>query len=130
MLLTTIGSGINMLFSLRDPSIYISTFVIQLVAYPIGLGWDLVMPDHEFTTFGLKWNLKPGKFNMKEHTIIGLSAVSKWRGMLANETQWSWLTPPMETGLLIPLILLWHSRSGTTRTSVGGLHYYTQSPLK
>jgi hypothetical protein len=48
-----------MLFSLRDPSIYISTFVIQLVAYPIGLGWDLVMPDHKFTTFGLKWNLKP-----------------------------------------------------------------------
>lgn len=61
-----------MLFSLRNPSIYITTFVIQLVAYPIGLGWDLIMPNHEFNTFGLRWNFKPGKFNMKEHTIIGL----------------------------------------------------------
>jgi len=72
LILTTVGSGINMLFSLRNPSIYITTFVVQLVAYPIGLGWDLVMPNHEFNTFGLRWNLKPGKFNMKEHTIIGL----------------------------------------------------------
>lgn len=34
LILTTVGSGINMLFSLRNPSIYITTFVIQLVAYP------------------------------------------------------------------------------------------------
>jgi hypothetical protein len=70
LILCTVGSAINMLFSLRNPSVSVTTYVIQLVAYPIGLLWDLVMPDHQFSVFGLKFNLKPGKFNMKEHTII------------------------------------------------------------
>lgn len=47
---------------------------IQLIAYPLGLGWDLIFPDHEFNVFGLKFNLKPGKFNIKEHTIIVVMA--------------------------------------------------------
>lgn len=59
-----------MLFSLRNPSVVITTFVIQLVAYPIGLGWDLIFPDKEFTIFGIKFNMKPGKFNFKEHVVI------------------------------------------------------------
>lgn len=59
-----------MLFSLRNPSVTITTYVVQLVAYPIGLGWDLVMPDREWNLWGLKFNLKPGKFNYKEHVII------------------------------------------------------------
>ena len=36
LLLCTIGSGVNMLFSMRNPSILVTTYVIQLVAYPIG----------------------------------------------------------------------------------------------
>lgn len=59
-----------MLFSLRNPSISITTYVIQLIAYPIGRGWDLVMPDREWTLFGIKFNLRPGKFNHKEHVVI------------------------------------------------------------
>jgi hypothetical protein len=70
MLLCTLGSGINMLFSLRNPTVSITTYVIQLIAYPIGLGWDLVMPDRVWTVFGLKFNLRPGRFNYKEHVII------------------------------------------------------------
>ena len=70
LFLCTIGSGVNMLLSLRNPSIVITTFVIQLVAYPIGLGWDLIFPDRVFNLFGLKFNLKPGPFNYKEHVII------------------------------------------------------------
>ncbi|KAI1485474.1 small oligopeptide transporter [Biscogniauxia mediterranea] len=66
LLLCTAGSAINMLFSLRNPSITINTYVIQLIAYPIGLGWDLIFPDREFNIRGLKFNLKPGKFNFKE----------------------------------------------------------------
>jgi hypothetical protein len=42
ILLTTIASSINLLFSLRNPSIIVTTYCVQLVAYPIGLGWDLV----------------------------------------------------------------------------------------
>jgi hypothetical protein len=68
--LCTIGSGVNMLFSLRNPTVLLTTYVIQLVAYPIGLGWDLVFPDREFSILGLKFNLKPGPFNIKEHVVI------------------------------------------------------------
>ena len=59
-----------MLFSLRNPSVAITTYVIQLISYPIGIGWDLVMPDREFNLWGLRFNLKPGKFNYKEHVVI------------------------------------------------------------
>jgi len=80
LLLCTIGSAVNMLFSMRNPSILVTTYVIQLVAYPIGLGWDLIMPDHDFHLLGLSFNLKPGKFNYKEHVIIVvMSNVSRLR---------------------------------------------------
>lgn len=74
MVLGTIASALNMLFSMRNPSISIGVYVIQLVAYPIGLGWAKVMPDREFNCFGVKFNLSPGKFNIKEHTIIIIMA--------------------------------------------------------
>lgn len=70
MLLCTVGSSVNMLFSLRNPNILLTTFVIQLISYPIGLGWDLIFPDRVFNLFGLKFNLKPGRFNVKEHVVI------------------------------------------------------------
>lgn len=70
MLLCTLGSGVNMLFSLRNPTVLLTTYVIQLVAYPIGLGWDLVFPNREFKILGVKFNLKPGPFNVKEHVVI------------------------------------------------------------
>lgn len=70
MLLCTIGSGVNMLLSLRNPSVVITTFVIQLVAYPIGRFWDVIFPDREFNVCGVKFNFKPGPFNYKEHVII------------------------------------------------------------
>lgn len=69
-----------MLFSLRNPSVSITTYVVQLVAYPLGLGWDLIMPDREWKVWGLKFNLKPGKFNQKEHVVIvAMSNVSTLR---------------------------------------------------
>ncbi|KAL8413706.1 hypothetical protein RB594_005091 [Gaeumannomyces avenae] len=70
LLLCTLGSGVNVVFSLRSPSVTINTYLIQLVAYPIGLLWDLVFPDHQFDVLGLKFNLKPGRFNFKEHAVI------------------------------------------------------------
>lgn len=80
LILCTVGSGINMLFSLRNPSVSINTYVIQLIAYPIGLGWDLIMPDRVWNVFGIKFNLRPGKFNFKEHVVIvAMSNVSGFR---------------------------------------------------
>lgn len=70
LFICTVGSGVNMLFSLRNPTVLLTTYVIQLIAYPIGLGWDLIFPDREFNVLGVKFNLKPGRFNVKEHVVI------------------------------------------------------------
>jgi hypothetical protein len=86
MLLSTIASAINMLFSLRNPSITITTYVVQLVAYPLGLGWDKVMPRRKFKTFGLEWSFNPGPFNMKEHTLIVAMANASFGGGAAYAT--------------------------------------------
>ena len=76
MLMVTLGSGMNMLFSMRSPSIVITAFVAQLVAYPIGVAWDLVMPKF----------LVPGKFNQKEHTLITVMANVSFSGGAAYST--------------------------------------------
>lgn len=80
MLLTTIGSGLNALFTLRSPAISITSIVAQLVAYPLGVGWSWAMPNRQFNTFGVKWNLNPGPFNFKEHTIIVIMANASFGG--------------------------------------------------
>lgn len=80
LILCTLGSGINMLFSLRNPSIEVTTYVIQLVAYPVGLLWDRIFPDHEFNVCGLRFNLCPGKFNFKEHVIITVMSNAAYGG--------------------------------------------------
>ena len=68
------GAGVNILFSMRAPSISISTLIAQLVAYPIGNLWAKYMPNRTFNTFGLEWELNPGTFTIKEHTLITIMA--------------------------------------------------------
>ncbi|KAI0835526.1 small oligopeptide transporter [Hypoxylon sp. FL0890] len=80
LILCTVGSAVNMLFSLRNPTITITTYVIQLVAYPIGLLWDMIFPDRQFSILGVKFNLKPGKFNFKEHVIIVVMSNAAYGG--------------------------------------------------
>lgn len=43
MLWTTIGSAINMLFSLRNPSISLTPVVTLLLSYPFGVAWQYSM---------------------------------------------------------------------------------------
>lgn len=74
MVLTTLGSGLNLFFSLRAPSITITSVVAQFIAFPLGTGWAKIMPNRKFRTFGLEWNLNPGPFNIKEHTLIVVMA--------------------------------------------------------
>ncbi|KAK3694789.1 putative isp4 protein [Podospora appendiculata] len=80
LLLCTIGSAVNMLLSLRNPTILLSTLVIQLISYPIGLGWDKIFPDRVFNVLGVKFNLKPGPFNFKEHVIIVVMSNAAYGG--------------------------------------------------
>lgn len=73
-LFTIIGAALNQLFSMRSPTISVSTLIAQLVAYPIGNFWGRYMPNRTFTTFGRKWTLNPGPFTIKEHTLITIMA--------------------------------------------------------
>ena len=74
LLFTTLGSGLNMLFSMRAPQLIISSLVAQLVAWPVGLAWQYALPNRQFKIGRLKFNLNPGPFNMKEHTVIVVMA--------------------------------------------------------
>ncbi|KAI9818049.1 MAG: hypothetical protein M1827_000673 [Pycnora praestabilis] len=86
MLLATIGSAVNMLFSMRAPAIVISSLVAQLISYPIGCAWAMVMPNHIFNTFGFEWSFNRGPFNMKEHTLITIMANATFGGGVAYST--------------------------------------------
>ncbi|KAL2868059.1 small oligopeptide transporter, OPT family [Aspergillus lucknowensis] len=86
LLLSTIGSALNMLFSLRQPYIIIPSYVAQVVAYPIGVAWANVMPNKNYTVFGLKFNLNPGPFSKKEHAIAVIMANATFGGGAAYAT--------------------------------------------
>ena len=80
LILTTVCCGVNALFFLRFPIVSIGPYVVQLIAYPMGVGWAKVMPNHEVTLFGKKMNLNPGPFNVKEHVIIVAMANAAFGG--------------------------------------------------
>ena len=70
-----IGSVLNQLFSLRQPSVTISAFVGQLLAYPVGVAWARMMP------IGI---LNPDRhFNVKEHALITIMANATFAGGFA-----------------------------------------------
>lgn len=74
LLLVVLGASMNTLFSLRQPSIGIGPLIAQIIAWPMGHGWAKWFPKKEFNTFGMRWSLNPGPFNIKEHTIIVVMA--------------------------------------------------------
>lgn len=120
LFLCTVGSAVNMLLSLRNPSISLTTFVIQLIAYPVGLLWDLVFPDRVWNVFGLKFNLKPGPFNFKEHVII---VVMSNVGRLTDTYRWLLTLEGFRlrtvAALCIRVMLSSHRKCGTIRTLAG-----------
>ena len=86
MLLTTIASGMNALFALRQPAITITSLTVQLVAYPLGVAWTHAMPTRRFTLFGYSFTLNNGPFNIKEHTLIVIMANVNVAGGVAYAT--------------------------------------------
>jgi hypothetical protein len=68
----------------------------------------MVMPDREWNLFGLKFNLRPGKFNYKEHVVIvAMSNVSDNLIDLSSE----WISELIRHRLLMVVVLF------TRRTS-------------
>ncbi|KAJ9133870.1 Oligopeptide transporter OPT-like protein [Pleurostoma richardsiae] len=69
-LMCTIVAACNILLGLRRSPITITSTVVQLVSYPLGVGWAKFFPDWSWTMFGHEVRLNPGPFNMKEHVMI------------------------------------------------------------
>ncbi|KAG5931379.1 hypothetical protein E4U53_001803 [Claviceps sorghi] len=68
--LCTVTAACNVLLSMHRSSASITSIVVQLVAYPLGVGLANVLPNKEHHVLGFTFNLNPGPFNVKEHTII------------------------------------------------------------
>jgi OPT family small oligopeptide transporter len=74
LILSVFGASVNTLFSLRQPAIGVGTIVAQLIAFAVGKLWARWLPNRQFNTFGIKWNINPGPFNVKEHSVIVVMA--------------------------------------------------------
>ncbi|XDG01499.1 hypothetical protein ABKA04_001114 [Annulohypoxylon sp. FPYF3050] len=72
--LVLLGASTNTLFSLRQPSIGLGTLIAQIIAWPLGRGWERTMPNRQIKFLGLRCELNPGPFNIKEHSIIVVMA--------------------------------------------------------
>lgn len=81
-ILTTVGCGMNMLFSFHRPSFQITTYVTSILAYPIGKAWERFIPNWKI--FGV--GLNPGPFTLKEHTIITIMGSVSFGGGTAYAT--------------------------------------------
>lgn len=58
-------SGLNTLYTLRTPSITISSSVVLLLAYPLGKLWEKTVPSWTVPLGVWSFNLNPGPFNTK-----------------------------------------------------------------
>ncbi|CAG7944146.1 unnamed protein product [Penicillium nalgiovense] len=86
LLFATIGSSLNMLFSMRQPYIVIPSYIAQVVAYPVGKAWEAWMPNYTIRIFGYEAELNPGVFTKKEHTIVVIMANATFGGGAAYAT--------------------------------------------
>ncbi|KAJ5091060.1 hypothetical protein NUU61_005930 [Penicillium alfredii] len=86
LIFSTIGSALNMLFSMRQPYIVIPSYIAQVVAYPVGKAWEKLMPNKVFRIGGLEFNLNPSPFSKKEHAIVVIMANATFGGGAAYAT--------------------------------------------
>ncbi|KAF2122681.1 OPT family small oligopeptide transporter [Lophiotrema nucula] len=70
LIFVTVGSGLNMFLSMRYPAINFQPIVVLLVSYPFGKLLARIAPRRRFETFGLRWTMNTGPFNVKEHAVI------------------------------------------------------------
>ncbi|OTA94243.1 hypothetical protein M434DRAFT_384166 [Hypoxylon sp. CO27-5] len=82
---------INTLFSIRQPMITVQANVAQLLAYPIGKGFEKILPDVGFTFWGTRHSLNPGPFSRKEHMLITIMANVSWNHPYTNNANIIWV---------------------------------------
>lgn len=71
-LVCTVVGSMNVLLYEHHLAVSITSPVVQLIAYPMGTGWEKLMPNCKI--FGFELN--PGPFNKKEHTLITMMAAA------------------------------------------------------
>ena len=112
MSLVVVGASMNTLFSLRAPSIGLGALIAQIIAWPLGHGWAKVMPTRQFKTFGLKWSLNPGPFNIKEHSIIVVMASVSFSAAYATDILLAQIAfYKQDFGILFQLLLVISTQS-------------------
>lgn len=65
-----LGTGLDQFFSLRQPGIFVYSYLAQFLAYPCGIFMAKVLPTYRFPLGPLSFTLNPGPFNQKEHMLI------------------------------------------------------------
>ncbi|KAJ1916913.1 hypothetical protein H4219_003495 [Mycoemilia scoparia] len=78
IMFTVVLSIVNQFYWFRDLPVVLNIVVVQILAYPFGKALEIILPQREFTlslwrnSDRLRWTftLNPGKFNVKEHTLI------------------------------------------------------------
>lgn len=103
-----VGSGVNQFFSMRYPSVTITSLVAQLLSFPLGCFLAHALPVRTFRILGL-WNftINPDKhFNIKEHAVITIMSNLSFGA--------SWVFSPKHTG-------------GIMANPIPGYRYYPSS---
>ncbi len=90
---------INQLFSIRLPAITVAANVAQLLSYPIGKAWEMVIPDWGVTMFGSRLSLNPGPFSKKEHMLITIMANVAYNTPYTANIIWTQYLPRMSKQL-------------------------------
>ncbi|WVR04578.1 OPT family small oligopeptide transporter [Kwoniella sp. DSM 27419] len=73
-IVAVIGTGLNVWFGARQPGIYVSPFLAQLLSHPIGVSLARQLPPWSMNMMGWEWSLNPGPWTIKEHGIVVLMA--------------------------------------------------------
>lgn len=81
LLFAVIGAGLDQFFSLRQPGIYVTSLLAQLLAYPCGIFLAWALPTSSWRLFGASLSLNPGPFNQKEHILITVMSNVSYGGL-------------------------------------------------
>lgn len=82
--LGSVLGGVDAFFTLRFPTISIGGIVAQLIAFPLGNLWHMVVPDWHIGRGKYRVALNPGPFNIKEHSLVFIFANSLTSTKLVN----------------------------------------------
>ncbi|ORX68030.1 oligopeptide transporter [Linderina pennispora] len=66
----------HLFYWFRQNQLTLGASVVQIISFPCGYLMAKVLPTKVFSTFGWKWTLNPGPFNIKEHVLLTITATA------------------------------------------------------